>query len=199
MSAVALTGTSPEHLIDAADKLLTAWREYSDPTCGIYAETEGQPHNTITPILRKVDGKYRLLLVLRNNRTSAENPLGIFHPHEPLHHIKKENIGLIEVMGLFILPGRLKNELKQLEPYLTGTQPLVAPQEGEATYKHWPWVQDIVNRRGTCSSAEEAEQILREEVATVCAQVLADAGVYKQNAAGLAGMKRFLATLGYEE
>lgn len=95
--------------------------------------------------------------------------MGIFHPHEPLHHIKKENIGLIEVMGLFILPGRLKNELKQLEPYLTGTQPLVAPQEGEATYKHWPWVQDIVNRRGICGSTEEAEQILREEVATVCA------------------------------
>ena len=199
MSAVALTGTLPEHLIDAADKLLTAWRGYSDPTCGIYAETDSQPHNTITPILRKVDGKYRLLLVLRNNRTSAEHPLGIFHPHEPLHHIKKENIGLIEVMGLFILPGRLKNELKQLEPYLTGTQPLVAPQEWEATYKHWPWVQDIVNRRGICGSTEEAEQILREEVATVCAQVLADAGVYKQDAAGLAGMKRFLATLGYTE
>ena len=186
-------------MIDAADKLLNAWRSYSDPSCDILAETDGQPHNTITPILRKKDGKYRLLLVLRNNRTSEEHPLGIFHPHAPLHHIKKENIGLIEVMGLFILPGRLKAELKQLAAYLAGERPLVEPCEDEPSYKHWPWVKDIITRRGLCADTEAAEKVLHEEVAIVCAQVLADAGVYKQDAQGLAGMKRFLATLGYTE
>ena len=199
MSAVVLTGEEPEAMIDAADKLLNAWRSYSDPSCDILAETDGQPHNTITPILRKKDGKYRLLLVLRNNRTSEEHPLGIFHPHAPLHHIKKENIGLIEVMGLFILPGRLKAELKQLAAYLAGERPLVEPREDEPSYKHWPWVKDIITRRGLCADTEAAEKVLHEEVAIVCAQVLADAGVYKQDAQGLAGMKRFLATLGYTE
>lgn len=198
MSALALTDTEPARLIELADKLLCAWRNYSDPACEVYAETEGQPHNTVTPILRRVDGKYRLLLVLRNNRTSAEHPLGIFHPHAPLHHIKKENIGLIEVMGLFILPGRLKTELKLLEAYLTGSKPMVRPEEGDPSYKHWDWLEDIVARRGLCTDEAQAEQVLREEVAAVCAQVLADAGVYKQDEAGLAGMKRFLATLGYQ-
>src|SRR5699024_1115270 len=114
---------------------------------------------------RRVDGKYRLLLVLRNNRTSAEHPLGIFHPHAPLHHIKKENIGLIEVLGLFILPGRLKTELKLLETYLTGSKPMVRPEEGDRSYKHWDWLKDIVARRGLCTDAAQAEQVLREEVA----------------------------------
>ena len=186
MSAVALTGTSPEHLIDAADKLLTAWRGYSDPTCGIYAETEGQPHNTITPILRKVDGKYRLLLVLRNNRTSAEHPLGIFHPHAQLHHIKKENIGLIEVMGVFILPGRLKKELAELSLYLQGKADLPAESP------HTEWVRGIARRTGTQLAAAEADAALRQGVAETCYQVLCDAGVYKQDAQGQEGLDRFL-------
>ena len=188
MSAVALTGTSPEHLIDAADKLLTAWRGYSDPTCGIYAETEGQPHNTITPILRKADGKYRLLLVLRNNRTSAEHPLGIFHPHEPLHHIKKENIGLIEVMGLAVLPARLANELTLLEQaMLRGddltADPVLAP--------HAAWAAEVRSRHPEFS-LESAGEILRQEVGAVFAQVLEDAGVFKRTPDGQAAFRRWI-------
>ena len=144
-----------------------------------------------------MDGQYRLNLVLRNNRTSDEHPLGIFHPHADLHHIKKENIGLIEVMGLFILPGRLKTELAELEDYLTGTRPLIRPDEQDASYKHFGWVEQMVNKHGVCTDRAEANALLRAEVAKVCAQVLADAGVYKQDEAGLAGFKRFVATLGY--
>ena len=107
--------------------MLTAWRAYSDPELGILAHTDA-PHNTITPIMHKCGDEYKLLLVLRNNRVSEEHPLGIFHPHAQLHHIKRENIGLIEVMGLFILPGRLKTELKECEQYLTGALPLEHPE-----------------------------------------------------------------------
>lgn len=197
MSAICLSGKSPEPLIDEAERILNAWRGYSDERSGILAETDGTPHNTITPILCQVDGVYRLNLVLRNNRTSEEHPLGIFHPHAPLHHIKKENIGLIEVMGLFILPGRLKAELKQLTGYLTGERALVCPPEDAPEYKHYAWVEAIAREHGFCATDEAAEACLRAEVAKVCAQVLADAGVYKQDAAGLAGFLRFVETLGY--
>ena len=164
----------------------------------MYAETDGTPHNTITPILRKVEGEYKLNLVLRNNRTSDEHPLGIFHPHAPLHHIKKENIGLIEVMGLFILPGRLKTELAALEDFLTGERPMIRPDESDMSAKHFDWVQGIVAEHGICKDHAEAGALLRSEVAKVCAQVLADAGVYKQDAEGLNGFKRFMASLGYD-
>lgn len=197
MSAVQLVGKDETALINEAERILNAWRAYSDPACDIYAESEGTPHNTITPILRKIDDCYHLNLVLRNNRTSDEHPLGIFHPHAPLHHIKKENIGLIEVMGLFILPGRLKTELALLNDYLTGVKPLVKPGEDDPCCKHFDWVADIVAANGLCSTNEEAEAILRSEVAKICAQVLADSGVYKQDEAGVAGFKRFMATLGY--
>ncbi|MBP3453266.1 MAG: UDP-glucose--hexose-1-phosphate uridylyltransferase [Clostridia bacterium] len=197
MSAVQLTSADADALINEAERILHAWRSYSDPACEIYAFTNDTPHNTITPILRKVDGQYRLNLVLRNNRTSDEHPLGIFHPHADLHHIKKENIGLIEVMGLFILPGRLKTELAELEDYLTGRKPLIRPDEQDASYKHFDWVERLVNKNGLCADRDEANALLRAEVAKVCAQVLADAGVYKQDEAGLAGFKRFMATLGY--
>ncbi len=199
MSAVQLTGTDKAALIDAADAMLTAWRAWSDPLCDVYAETEGTPHNTITPILRKENGVYRLNLVLRNNRTSEEHPLGIFHPHAPLHHIKKENIGLIEVMGLFILPGRLKKELALCQDFLTGKRPMVKPEESDPCAKHYTWLEEIAAAHGLCQNAEEAETLLRGEVAKVCAQVLADAGVYKLDENGLAGFKRFLASLGYRE
>ena len=198
MSTVCLESQDKNLLIDLADKMLTAWRGYSDPACEVLCETEGNPHNTITPILRKVGDCYKLLLVLRNNRTSEEHPLGIFHPHAPLHHIKKENIGLIEVMGLFILPGRLKTELALLSGYLTGEKPLVCPEETDPCHKHYEWVEAIVRQHGLCATTEEADALLRKEMAIVCAQVLADAGVYKQTEEGLAGMKRFLATLGFE-
>jgi len=199
MSCLCLRGTEPEKLIDAADSLLTAWRKWSDPDRDILAETEQGPHNTVTPILRREKDGYKLMLVLRNNRTTEECPLGIFHPHAPLHHIKKENIGLIEVMGLFILPGRLKNELKELEGYLTGAKPMVCPDESDSSYKHYPWLMEIAAHYGTGMTGEEAEKVLRREVALVCAQVLKDAGVYKQTQNGLCGMLTFLETLGYSK
>ena len=198
LSTLLLKGAEPAPLIDLAEKVLNAWRGYSDPACGIYAETEGTPHNTITPILRCENGVYRLALVLRNNRTSEEHPLGIFHPHAPLHHIKKENIGLIEVMGLFILPGRLKTELELLQGYLTGEKPLVRPEADDPCEKHFDWVRDIAARRGLCTGREEAAEILRKETAAVCAEVLRDAGVYKLDEAGLEGMLRFVKTVGFE-
>ncbi len=197
MSAIQLTSADSRVLIDEAERILNAWRSYSDPACDVYAFTDDVPHNTITPILRKVDGVYRLNLVLRNNRTSDEHPLGIFHPHADLHHIKKENIGLIEVMGLFILPGRLKTELAELAGYLTGEKALVRPSEEDACCKHFDWAEQIVKEHGFCADANKANELLRAEIAKVCAQVLADAGVYKQDEAGLAGFKRFMATLGY--
>ena len=198
MSALQLTSAQPLLLINEAERILAAWRTYSDPSCDILAETNGTPHNTITPILRKVDGMYRLNLVLRNNRTSEEHPLGIFHPHAALHHIKKENIGLIEVMGLFILPGRLKEELNDLIPYLTGAKPLVAPEESDASFKHFPWIKEIIGRHGLCSTNKDAEALIRSECAAVCAQVLTDAGVYKQDQSGVQGFIRFVETLGYK-
>ena len=198
MSTVQLSGQDDRALVDEAERILTAWRGWSDPDSGIYAETDGTPHNTITPILRKTEGTYTLNLVLRNNRTSDEHPLGIFHPHAPLHHIKKENIGLIEVMGLFILPGRLKNELALLHDYLTGRKPMVRPEDADPSAKHYDWLEQIIAGHGLCKNDEEAEALLRSEVAKVCAQVLADAGVYKLDDNGLDGMKRFLASVGYQ-
>ena len=198
MSTVQLSGTDENALIDEAERILNAWRGWSDPACDICAETDGTPHNTITPILRKADGVYKLNLVLRNNRTSEEHPLGIFHPHAPLHHIKKENIGLIEVMGLFILPGRLKTELALLQDYLTGRKPMIRPEESDPSAKHYDWLEEIVGTHGLCKDDAEAEALLRCEVAKVCAQVLSDSGVYKLDENGLSGMKRFLASVGYQ-
>ena len=199
MSAVALTGKDEKALVDEAERILNAWRAWSDPACDVYAETNGTPHNTITPILRKVDDEYKLVLVLRNNRTSEEHPLGIFHPHAPLHHIKKENIGLIEVMGLFILPGRLKTELAALEDFLTGDRQLVRPEESDMSAKHYDWICEIIAAKGLCKNHEEAAAVLRAEIANVCAQVLADAGVYKQDENGLQGFVRFMNSLGYQK
>lgn len=199
MSAVSLTGKDEQALIDEAERILNAWRAWSDPACDVYAETDGTPHNTITPILRKVDDEYKLVLVLRNNRTSDEHPLGIFHPHAPLHHIKKENIGLIEVMGLFILPGRLKTELAALEDFLTGERALVRPEDSDMSAKHYDWISEIVASKGLCKNHEEAAALLRAEIANVCAQVLADAGVYKQDENGLQGFVRFMNSLGYQK
>ena len=197
MSAVQLCGKDEAVLINEAERILDAWRCWTDASCDVFAETDGTPHNTITPILRKIGEDYKLTLVLRNNRTSNEHPLGIFHPHAPLHHIKKENIGLIEVMGLFILPGRLKLELSELEAFLTGERALVRPAEEDMSAKHFDWVCEIVASHGKCKDRSEAAALLRTEVAKVCAQVLADAGVYKQDTNGLNGFKRFMASLGY--
>ena len=200
LSCIVLRGDDRDEVIALADQMLAAWRGYSDPACGIYAETDGAPHNTITPVARMEDGKYKLYLVLRNNLTTDEHPLGVFHPHAPLHHIKKENIGLIEVMGLFILPGRLVQELAGLEKYLTGEVALdCAPDADDPLAKHYTWVREIAAKTGTQLSAEEAQAALRDGLAVKCAQVLADAGVYKNDSAGNAGVLRFLESIGYEK
>lgn len=189
MTCLRFVSNSREELTEIGMRVLQAWREYSDPDCDILAHTDA-PHNTVTPVVRKnADQSYTMHLVLRNNRTSPEHPLGIFHPHAPLHHIKKENIGLIEVMGLFILPGRLKTELAQLSLYLQGKGDI--PQGSS----HEAWIRGIAQKAGSALSQEKADQLLREEVAAVCYQVLCDAGVYKLDAQGQAGLRRFLKTI----
>ena len=175
-----------------ADKLLTAWRGYTDESCFIFAETDGEPHNTITPIARMRDGKYQLDLVLRNNITTPEHPLGVFHPHAKLHHIKKENIGLIEVMGLAVLPSRLKKELFELADALVARTPV--SQYPEELQKHAEWAEDILARHPELNG-DTVHLILQDEVGHVFAQVLADAGVYKMDEAGRAGFVRFLASV----
>lgn len=197
MSALSIAGKDREALISLAMRVLDAWRIYSDPEREILARTS-ENHNTITPILRKTDSEYRLMLVLRNNRTTEEHPLGLFHPHTPLHHIKKENIGLIEVMGLFILPGRLKEELTQLEGYLTGEKPLKEPADFDPSFKHFAWIKELTAKTGTGLKKERARQVLNTAVADVCSQVLSDAGVFKQTEDGQKGMLAFLRTVGFE-
>lgn len=189
MSCIRLTCADDERLVELADKILAAWRGYTDESCFVYAQTEGEPHNTITPIARMRDGKFQLDLVLRNNITTAEHPLGVFHPHAKLHHIKKENIGLIEVMGLAVLPNRLKGEMAQLEAALTARTPL--DQYGEDIQKHAEWAGEILEKHPELNP-ENVHAILQEEIGLVFAQVLADAGVYKLDEAGRAGFVRFL-------
>ena len=172
-----------------ADKLLAAWRSYTDESCFIFAETDGEPHNTITPIARMRDGKYQLDLVLRNNITTPEHPLGVYHPHAKLHHIKKENIGLIEVMGLAVLPSRLKQELFDLADVLVAHLPTA--EYPEALQKHAAWAEEILAKHPELN-ADNVHLILQDEVGHVFAQVLADAGVYKLDEAGRAGFVRFL-------
>ena len=200
MSCIVLKGKNREDVIRLADDMLAAWRSYSDPACGIYAETDGTPHNTITPVARMEDGEYKLYLVLRNNLTTPEHPLGVFHPHAQLHHIKKENIGLIEVMGLFILPGRLVKELDGLRPYLTGARPIGdAPEADSPLAKHYDWVCELAARAGGPLDAAAADELLRDGLAEKCAHVLMDAGVYKHTPEGDAGLMRFLEQLGYRK
>jgi UDPglucose--hexose-1-phosphate uridylyltransferase len=161
MTAIRLTGCDRATLIDLAVDMLDAWRGWSDPERDILAWTDA-PHNAITPILRREGGKFRLDLVLRNNRTSDRHPLGIFHPHAPLHHIKKENIGLIEVMGLFVLPGRLKTELDAVRRYVTGEWPLSqAPEAASPLAQHYEWIRGVATRAGGPLPDAEAESNIR--------------------------------------
>ena len=188
MSVIRLTATNKERLAELADKILTCWRGYTDEEAFIYAETEGVPHNTITPIARRRGEAYEMDLVLRNNITTEEHPLGVYHPHAELHHIKKENIGLIEVMGLAVLPARLKAELAALEEaILIGTD--IA--KDETLSKHVVWVEELKEKYAF--TKENAAEILKEEVGQVFAKVLEHAGVYKRNDAGNAAFKRFVA------
>lgn len=188
MSVLRLQSDDKAQLIALADHILTAWRGYSDPAVQVLAVSDGQPHHTITPIARIRDGHYELDLVLRDNQTSPEHPDGIYHPHADVQHIKKENIGLIEVMGLAILPPRLKEELKQVQDYLLGRENTVA------TY-HQPWADDLKATHPAITEEAEAEALVRESVGQIFARVLEDAGVYKRTAEGQAAFRRFVATL----
>ncbi|MEG1918101.1 MAG: UDP-glucose--hexose-1-phosphate uridylyltransferase [Oscillospiraceae bacterium] len=186
MSVLRLTCGDTRRLIDLADCILTTWRGYSDPSALIFAETEGQPHNTITPIARKRDGKFELDLVLRNNLTTPEHPMGLYHPHAELHHIKKENIGLIEVMGLAVLPARLRNELSAVADCLVTGGDL---RGNPLTEKHADWAEGFRNRYAF--TAENAPDIVRQEVGQVFATVLEQAGVYRRDETGKTAFLRF--------
>lgn len=191
MSVIRLRGESKEKLVDLSDKILTAWRGYSDEKCEILAFTGDIPHNTITPIARKKNGAYEIDLVLRNNRTSEEYPLGIFHPHQELHHIKKENIGLIEVMGLAVLPGRLKEEMKLLEKLMVEKNAASLIRENEKVEKHADWCEEILKKYESIT-AENVENIIKVEIGIAFSKVLENAGVYKQDEEGKAGYRRFI-------
>ena len=189
MSCIRLTCEDDARLVELADRILTAWRGYTDEKCFVFAETDGEPHNTITPIARMRDGKFQLDLVLRNNITTPEHPLGVYHPHAKLHHIKKENIGLIEVMGLAVLPSRLKGEMAQLEEALVRRTPTA--EYSEELQKHAAWAEEILARHPELN-AENVHGIVQDEIGHVFAEVLTDAGVYKLDEAGRAGFVRFL-------
>ena len=188
MSVLRLQSDDKEQLIALADHILTAWRGYSDPAVQVLAASDGQPHHTITPIARIRDGHYELDLVLRDNQTSPEHPDGIYHPHADVQHIKKENIGLIEVMGLAILPPRLKEELKQVQDYLLGRESSVASY-------HQDLATDLKATHPSLIDEAEAEALVRKSVGQIFARVLEDAGVYKRTEEGQAAFRRFVATL----
>ena len=187
MSVLRLTGSDPDRLCALADKILAAWRGYTDEAAMIFAETDGVPHNTITPIARRREDAFELDLVLRNNLTTAEHPLGLYHPHEALHHIKKENIGLIEVMGLAVLPSRLDRELALLKDAILQDRDLRAD---ETLQKHADWAEELKTRY--TFKPENAEEILKQEVGAVFMQVLEDAGVYKCTPEGRQAFLRFV-------
>ena len=196
MSVVRLDGTDPERLVELADQILATWRTYTDETVGVSAESDGVPHNTITPIARRCGRHFELDLVLRNNRTSAEHPLGIFHPHAELHHIKRENIGLIEVMGLAILPARLLGEMDLLEKTIAaGVDPDSVPELAA----HAQWAHDIIGRhpelaadRVDAVSASTLHAIIQEEIGLAFARVLEHCAVFANDDEGTRAFARFL-------
>ena len=193
MSVIRLSGTDKNRVIELCDKILAAWREYSDESAFIFAYTDGTPHNTITPIARRSGEAYEMDLVLRNNIQTEEHPLGVYHPHAEHHHIKKENIGLIEVMGLAVLPARLKKETGLLSEVMrSGDKEKLTSDE--TISKHAKWVFGLEEKYGdfTTKSAEETESILHDEIGLVYCDILAQAGVYKRNAAGKEAFLRFV-------
>ncbi|TBL72671.1 UDP-glucose--hexose-1-phosphate uridylyltransferase [Paenibacillus thalictri] len=207
MSVIRISSHNKLPLLKLAGELLDAWREYSDPEQDILAYTvkDGEaaiPHNTITPIARNNgSGEYELDLVLRNNRTSEQHPDGIFHPHQELHHVKKENIGLIEVMGLAVLPGRLKGELDGIKRILSGDAELLqtAEQNGEHELnKHVIWIRELCQRYGTGLEEQAAEQAVQDEVGRKFAQVLQDAGVFKRTEHGRIGFVKWMESAGFQ-
>lgn len=197
MSVIRISSADKERLIELADKILLAWRGYTDEAAFVLAETDGEPHNTITPIARMRGEEYELDLVLRNNITTEEHPLGVYHPHANLHHIKKENIGLIEVMGLAVLPARLKEEMADLEQAILDGASI---RKNEVLAKHADWVEEFLPKYGfTAGSALEGEiapeqlhEIVQKEIGLVFMEVLKDAGVYKCTEEGREAFLRFV-------
>ena len=189
MSVIRLTSDSKDDLTNLAEKILLSWRQYSDPSVQVLAESNGIPHHTITPIARKRDRQFELDLVLRDNQTSPEHPDGIYHPHKDVQHIKKENIGLIEVMGLAILPPRLKEEVEQVAAYLVGEDVLVADY-------HQEWADELKESNPDLTDKDQALNIVQESVGKIFARVLEDAGVYKQTEEGQTAFMRFVEQVG---
>ena len=190
MSVIRLRSSDRKALCELADKILNAWRAYSDPEAFVFAETDGEKHNTITPIARFRDGKFELDLVLRNNITTEEHPLGVYHPHADLHNIKKENIGLIEVMGLAVLPARLRDEIAIMCEYIAAGKDFA---ENEAIAKHKAWFEAF--KDNYIFTPENTEGILKTEIGRTFERVLEDAGVYKRTSDGNAAFLRFIATI----
>jgi UDPglucose--hexose-1-phosphate uridylyltransferase len=187
MSVIRLRGERIASVVEASDYILKTWKNYSDESAEILAFSNGTPHNTITPIARKRGNDYEIDLVLRNNRTTKEQPLGIFHPHNDVQHIKKENIGLIEVMGLAVLPVRLKSELKEVEKYLLGEDNAIAEY-------HISWADELKEKYAKVTS-ETVENIVKKETGYKFLRVLQDAGVFKRNEEGIEAFKKFIRKL----
>ena len=191
LSVIRLQCTDSERIIDLAEHILNKWRSYTDESAFILAETDGTPHNTITPIARRRGELFELDLTLRNNITTEEHPLGVYHPHAKLHHIKKENIGLIEVMGLAVLPARLKGEMELLREYILEGKDI---RGNEQIAKHADWVDEFLPSYSDVSK-ENIGHILEQEVGKVFCQVLEDAGVYKNTEKGKKAFRRFIEIL----
>ncbi len=193
MSVLRLRSRDSDRLVELGDQVLQAWRGYTDAEAFVFAETDGEPHNTITPIARKNGEMYELDLVLRNNITTEEFPMGVYHPHQELHHIKKENIGLIEVMGLAVLPSRLKEELALLGEYITEGRDIASC---EAIAKHADWAAQVLPKYDSITK-ENVQDILKYEVGLVFERVLEDAGVFKCTPQGRMYFDRFLQSAGF--
>lgn len=191
MSVIRIRHEKAEKLVQLADSILTAWRIYTDADAFIYANTNGEPHNTITPIARMTNGKFELDLVLRNNITTKEHPLGVYHPHAELHHIKKENIGLIEVMGLAVLPSRLKEEMEELGKAIVENRDIY---NDDSLSIHADWAQEILKKYDNITG-DNIDSILKEEIGIVFSKVLEHAGVFKRTDEGKAAFVRFIKTV----
>ena len=191
MSVIRLTGEDTDSLIKLSEHILNKWRNYTDEDSFIFAETDGERHSTITPIVFTKNGKYVIDLVLRNNITTEEHPLGVFHPHKNLHHIKKENIGLIEVMGLAVLPSRLKKEMAMLKDAILKGKDISGIEE---ISKHTDWVNEFTEKYSSINE-ENIDEILHQEIGEVFLNVLKDAGVFKRNESGKKAFRKFIETL----
>ncbi|MBE5949202.1 MAG: UDP-glucose--hexose-1-phosphate uridylyltransferase [Lachnospiraceae bacterium] len=191
LSVIRLRGKDSDRIIALADHILEAWRGYTDEDAFIFAETDGEPHNTITPIARIKDGLFELDLTLRNNITTEEHPMGVYHPHAELHHIKKENIGLIEVMGLAVLPARLKDEIEELKKAILNKEDI---RKNDMIEKHADWVDKFIVKYDDINK-DNITEILKKEIGLVFEKVLEDAGVYKSTTEGRKSFEKFVNSL----